>query len=84
MVDAEAVSEMDLGKKKCVPCETGKLQALSTEVAHSMLSKVHISSKFGVVWYGKCNSFDSGYRHVYDYFLLIHDQYFLWFLMAFW
>jgi len=36
----EAVSERDLGKKKCIPCETGKLQPLSTDVAHSMLSKV--------------------------------------------
>lgn len=33
-------SEMTLEKKKCIPCETGKLQPLSEEKAQSMLPQV--------------------------------------------
>ncbi|KAG0599444.1 hypothetical protein M758_12G152400 [Ceratodon purpureus] len=36
----EASSEMALEKKKCIPCETGKLQPLSEEKAHSLLPEV--------------------------------------------
>jgi len=39
-MDAEASSEMALEKKKCVPCETGKLQPMSEEKAHSLLPEV--------------------------------------------
>jgi len=36
----EASSEMALEKKKCVPCETGKLQPMSEEKAQSLLPEV--------------------------------------------
>jgi hypothetical protein len=48
---AEASSEMALEKKKCVPCETGKLQPMSEEKAHSLLPEVVLPPSSHVIFF---------------------------------